>query len=132
MRILYVEDDLRDADVAVRMLRKAAPSFDVELASTIESAIVRLSQLALAPLDLVLTDMHLSDGDGLSLLRYIRENSKPVAVVVITGMGDEETAVAALNGSADDYVVKRTNYLDRLPEILEGALNHYNSANAEG
>jgi PAS domain S-box-containing protein len=125
MRILYVEDDLRDADVTVRLLRKARPSFQLEMAPTVESAVIRLSRLASDPLDLVLTDMHLSDGDGLSLLRYIRENRKPVAVVVITGMGDEETAVAALKGRADDYVVKRSDYLDHLPAVLESALNHY-------
>src|SRR5262245_48773865 len=124
MRVLYVEDDLRDADLAARTLRKVAPSFEMEHATTIEAAFERLTQPA-APLDLVLTDMHLSDGDGLSLLRHIRENAIPVAVVVITGLGDEETAVAALKARADDYVVKHKDYLDRLPAILESALNHY-------
>ena len=40
-------------------------------------------------------------------------------------MGDEETAVAALKARADDYVVKRKDYLDRLPLTLESAFNHY-------
>src|SRR5678815_4908340 len=77
------------------------------------------------PIDLVLTDMHLRDGDGLSLLTHIRENSVPVAVVIVTGVGDEETAVAALKARADDYVVKRMGYLERLPLVLESAFNHY-------
>ncbi len=130
MKVLYVEDDPRDADVTTRMLRKTAPAIEIELAETIERALARLSQLDSAPLDLVLTDMHLSDGDGLSLLTHIRENAIPVAVVVVTGMGDEETAVAALKARADDYVVKRQDYLDRLPAILESALNHYQAESA--
>ena len=69
--------------------------------------------------------MHLRDGDGLSLLQHIRESSLPVAVVLITGMGGEETAVAALKDRADDYVIKHKDYLQRLPVILESALNHY-------
>src|SRR5215813_9094368 len=125
MRVLYVEDDLRDADLAVRTLRRVAPSFAVEVVTTIEAALARLAELDSPPLDLVLTDMHLSDGDGLSLLSYIRENAIPVAVVVVTGLGDEDTAVAALKARADDYVVKRKDYLERLPTILESALNHY-------
>ncbi|HEY8224493.1 MAG TPA: sigma 54-interacting transcriptional regulator [Pyrinomonadaceae bacterium] len=125
MKVLYVEDNLRDADVTVRMLRKAAPSIEVELAPSIVCAMTRLSRLVAAPLDLVLTDMDLRDGDGLSLLKHIRENAIPVAVVVVTGMGDEETAVAALKGRADDYVAKHKDYLDRLPDILENALQHY-------
>ena len=125
MRILYVEDDPRDADLTLRMLRRSAPHLQLESVSTIKGALARLDRLRAEPLDLVLTDVHLPDGDGLSLLKHIRENSLPLAVVVVTGMGDEETAVEALKARADDYVVKRRDYLDRLSVTLESALNHY-------
>src|SRR5262245_30824036 len=125
MIVIYFEDDLQNAYLPLRTLRKVAPSFGVEVVTTIEAALARLAELDLPPFDLVLTDMHLSDGDGLSLLSYIRENAIPVAVVVITGLGDEDTAVAALKARADDYVVKRKDYLDQLVTILESALNHY-------
>jgi formate hydrogenlyase transcriptional activator len=125
MRILYVEDNPSDADLTRRALQKTAPSIELELTPTIERALTRLSRLSSEPLDLVLTDMNLKDGDGLSLLRHIRESAMPVAVVVVTGVGDEETAVSALKARADDYVVKQKDYLHRLPAILESALNHY-------
>ncbi len=125
MRILYVEDDPRDADLTLRMLQRTAPHLQLESVSTIKDALARLERLTSEPLDLVLTDMHLPDGDGLSLLKHVRENSLPLAVVMVTGMGDEETAVEALKARADDYVVKRKDYLDRLPVTLESALNHY-------
>ena len=125
MRVLYVEDDPRDADLTLRTLSKTAPQLSLETVSSIGEAHARLARIASEPIDLVLTDMQLRDGDGLDLLTYIREYPLPVAVVIVTGMGDEETAVAALKASANDYVVKRTGYLDRLPLILESALNHY-------
>ena len=125
MRILYVEDDSRDADITMRMLRKSAPYLHVEAVTTIKDALARLYRLPAEPLELVLTDIRLPDGDGLSLLRHIRENSLPLAVVVITGGADEETAVEALKARADDYIVKRKDYLDQLPATLESALNHY-------
>jgi len=125
MNILYVEDDPRDADLTIRTLSKSAPNLKFETVSTIAEAIARFQRISSQPIHLVLADMHLSDGDGLSLLNHIRENSIPVAVVVVTGMGDEETAVTALKNRADDYVVKRRDYLDRLPLILESALSHY-------
>lgn len=127
MRILYVEDNLMDADLTLRKLRGLSPSFELEVLPTIESAMLRVDHYQEQPLDLVLTDMHLSDGDGLSLLRHIRERGIPVAVVVITGLGDEETAVAALKARADDYVVKKSGYLDQLPVTLVSALNHFQS-----
>ena len=125
MKILYVEDDARDADLTVRILQKSAPQLELETTSTLQEALARLDRFGSEPLDLVLTDVHLPDGDGLSLLRQIRERSLPIAVVVVTGMGDEETAVAALKASANDYVVKRKDYLERLPITLESALNQY-------
>src|SRR5215212_6783051 len=121
MKILYVEDDPRDADITARILRKT-PHFQLESVRTMKDAIERIASESF---DLLLTDVHLPDGDGLSLLKYVREHSFPLAVVVITGMGDEETAVEAFKAQADDYVVKGKDYLDRLLVTLESALNHH-------
>ena len=127
MRILYVEDNSVDIELTRLRLQRATPHHQLETVGTIREALDRLQTTEYAPIDLVLTDMHLPDGDGLSLLTRIRETSVPVAVVVVTGVGDEDTAVAALKARADDYVVKRKGYLDRLPVILESALNHYSA-----
>ena len=127
MKVLYVEDDPRDANLTQHTLARTAPHLVLETVSNIADAVARVKRIDSEPLDLVLTDMHLPDGDGLFLLNHIRENSLPVAVVIVTGVGDEETAVAALKARADDYVVKRKAYLDKLPVILESAFNHYNA-----
>ncbi len=127
MKVLYVEDDPRDADLTRHILGKTAPHIQLEAVSSIQDALARLQRIDSDPIDLVLTDMHLRDGDGLSLLNYIRENRLPVAVVIVTGVGDEDTAVAALKARADDYVVKKKGYLETLPVTLESALNHYNA-----
>ena len=127
MRILYVEDNPTDAALTRLTLERSAPQHQLETARNIREALDRLRTIEQAPIDLVLTDVHLPDGDGLSLLTRIRETAVPVAVVVVTGVGDEDTAVAALKARADDYVVKRAGYLDRLPVVLESAFNHYSA-----
>jgi response regulator of citrate/malate metabolism len=88
MRILYVEDDPADVDLTQRQLRSSAPHFQLETAATMGEAVARLQRLEAEPLELVLTDVALPDGDGLTLLTFIRERALPVAVVVITGAGD--------------------------------------------
>jgi formate hydrogenlyase transcriptional activator len=128
MQILYVEDNKTDVDLTRHKLRRQAPDFQLETAETLAGAYTRLEHLESAPLDLVMVDVRLPDGDGLELLRHIRETNLPTAVVVITGTGDEDVAVSAIKGGADDYVAKRQGYLERLPLTLHSALQHYRAA----
>lgn len=129
MKILYVEDDSRDVDLVLRTLSELAPHFQIETAATRREAIERLSRQG-EQYDLVLTDIHLPDGDGLTLLSYIREKNLPLPVVVITGAGDEETAVTALKAGADDYITKRGDYIERLPITLEDSLHRFRAQEA--
>ncbi|MEV0601752.1 response regulator transcription factor [Streptomyces sp. NPDC050315] len=58
-----------------------------------------------APVDLVVLDLGLPDGNGLDLLRGVREDGGP-PVIIVTGRGDEFDRVLGLELGADDYVVK--------------------------
>jgi two-component system, NtrC family, response regulator PilR len=59
--------------------------------------------------ELVITDMRLPDGIGLSLLRELAEQSRPERVIVITAYGSAESAVEALKHGAFDYLTKPVN-----------------------
>src|SRR3984885_12919757 len=56
--------------------------------------------------DLCLTDMRLTDGDGLELVQWMQQNTPSVPVAVITAHGNMETAVRALKLGAFDFVSK--------------------------
>jgi len=129
MKILYLEDDPRDAYLARRILTTAAPQIQLDIVHTVNDAIQTLENPPHA-FDLVLTDLNLPDGNGLSLLNHIRSRGLPVAVVVVTGRSDEETVVAALKAGADDYIVKREDYLDRMPVTLKNALERFRAESA--
>jgi PAS domain S-box-containing protein len=128
MRILYVVDEPHDADLTRRWLSQYAPQFTLETVATQGDAMARINGQEAPSFDLVLTGLRLPDGDGLSLLSSIRERALPLAVVVITGTGDEQTADAVLRAGADGYVAKRNNYLERLPLTLESALYRYRTS----
>jgi two-component system response regulator AtoC len=68
--------------------------------------------------DIVLLDMMLPDGSGLSLLdRLARENPSP-PVILITAFGEVETAVEAMKKGAQDFLQKPVD-LDRLQQAVE-------------
>ncbi len=122
MRILYVEDNPLDADLVRITLKKSGDEFDLTWANSIEEGLKVLLSTSPCPFDVVLSDMHLTDGSGLTVLSEIRKAALPVAVIMLTGQGDEDTAIASLKSGATDYIVKKQNYLKQLPDTLRNAV----------
>jgi len=54
--------------------------------------------------DVVLLDLHLPDGDGMQVLEQLRQ--KDAAVILLTGYGDVETAVRAMQLGAENFLTK--------------------------
>jgi DNA-binding response OmpR family regulator len=97
LRVLVVEDDRGIADPLARGLTRGGYQVD---------HVVTGAQALAWPLpDVVLLDLGLPDGDGVSVCRRLRERSA-VAIIVITAFGEETDRVAALDAGADDYLVK--------------------------
>ena len=125
MNVLYVEDNVLDVDLTRREMAKLAPEISLEIASTMREAVSILNKAAAGHFQVVLSDLRLPDGDGLAVLAHIRERGFPLAVVLVTSSGDEETAVTALKAGANDYIVKHPGYLKRLPFTLENAVQQF-------
>jgi len=58
------------------------------------------------PFDLCLSDMHLPDGNGIELIKYIQEKFSNLPVAMITAHGSMEYAIEALKSGAFDFVAK--------------------------
>ena len=100
-KILIVEDDsvIRNLLQAI-FLRHKLP---VTLAHNLAEAQV---QLAKEPFDLMMLDLRLPDGDGLKFLEQVATLPERPLVVMVTGFGSVESAVACMRAGAFDYVVK--------------------------
>ncbi|MCK9987952.1 MAG: hypothetical protein AzoDbin1_04424 [Azoarcus sp.] len=128
LRVLYVEDNTADADLAQRMLARVAPDIALDVVPTLAAALALLS--GPLPYDLLLSDLRLPGGSGLELLAEVRQRQLPLAVVMLTGSGDQVAALAALKAGADSYVVKRGDYLAQLPAMLRAAFARFLAAPA--
>lgn len=98
---LIVDDEPKLRQVLTLLMR--AQGFQCVEA---ENGLEALEQLRRMPITLVLTDMEMPRMGGIELLREIRGKYPDVAVVMITGNTDVETAVGALALGAMDYIVK--------------------------
>ena len=73
--------------------------------------------------DVALIDVSMPKGDGIAVLRFIKEVSPRTIVVLMTGMGSEEVAVQALRLGASDYLNKpftMAEVLGLVMKLIEG------------
>lgn len=124
MRLLHVEDNPLDADLARRALTGEGALCHIDLAPTLAEARARLDSGT--AYDAVLTDLHLPDGHGLDLILEIRARDLATAVVALTSQGDENVVLAALKAGADDYLAKNEELPQRLPNTLRAAMRRFN------
>ena len=101
MRVLLVEDDMALAEAMLSHLR--GKGFAVDHAPSIASA---RAALPVAEWDAVLLDLHLPDGDGLSLIPVVRHQSPGILIVVLTARDQVSDRIRGLDTGADDYLVK--------------------------
>jgi len=101
LRILLVEDDVELADAVRSYLR--AKAFVVDVVGRLDAA---RSALLTAQYSAVLLDLHLEDGDGLSLMPAVRALREQPAVIILTARDQVSDRIRGLDAGADDYLTK--------------------------
>lgn len=120
-RLLLVEDD---RDTAMLICETLRDHFGQDCVRNCASTTQALS-VDLAEIDLVLSDLNLPDGNGLDLLGKLLARRADLPVVLVTGEGILENAMAAIRRGAYDYVVKAGDYLFAIPIVVEKNLERW-------
>jgi two-component system CitB family response regulator len=117
IKVLIIEDDLAIAEIHRRNMMKMTGFEVIGIASSIADA---HTLLELLNPDLVLLDVYLPDGNGLDLLRSIRQQKHACDVILITADREVTTLQEAMRGGVVDYILKPVVF-----ERLQASLDKY-------
>jgi DNA-binding response OmpR family regulator len=101
MRILIAEDE--PITLATMQLRLKKDGHEIFTATNGQEALALLKEHA--P-HLVITDIMMPFASGLEVLSFVKKQEKPVPVIVLSAMGQENVVVEAFTLGADDYITK--------------------------
>ncbi len=99
--LMLLEDDCSLIDGLDYVLRKEGYALNV--ATTLAEAQTLLMEQSY---DLLLLDLTLPDGNGLSVCEQVRAKGSTVPIIFLTAMDEEVQVIRALDGGGDDYITK--------------------------
>jgi DNA-binding NtrC family response regulator len=118
-RVLIVEDERRLRDMLLISVRDMG--WDPAGAASAESALRLLDQ---SPFAIAVVDLNLPGMDGLELCERIRQRSRTMQFIVLTGFGNLDFARRAIRVEATDFLIKPCR-MDELESAIERAHNRW-------
>src|SRR5687767_7457071 len=117
-RLLVVDDE-----ESLRITTAAILEREGYLVDTASSGNEAIALLANTDYDLVLTDLHMEGGEGLAVLNEIRRHAPFTISIVLTGFASVESAIAALQEGAYDYLVKPCD-IETMKHTIRRGVDH--------
>lgn len=121
LRIMLVEHNLDHAF----LMKKALEGVGGHRIEVVDSSAAALKHLAEQGCDLIILDYKMPQTDGLTVLENIQKAGYGQPAIMITGAGSEKTAVEALKKGAYDYIIKKGDFFDYLPEVVRETWQRY-------
>lgn len=104
MVLLVVDDDVLQLQVIERFCSAIEyPAIEFHGVTDMRGCLERASNLVV---DIVITDLHLTNETGFDVLKGVKELNPCIAVILMTAYEDAREAVSLLKAGADDYLVK--------------------------
>ncbi len=119
LHLVILEDEEAHLQLMKRAVLKELPCAVIDHFSEASSCLEAIERLK--P-DLIISDYLLPGLNGLEFLERLRRKNNLAPVIMITGQGDETTAVRALKSGAADYVVKTPEFFRLLPGAIDKVL----------
>lgn len=114
LNILIIEDSEDDALLLIGCFKRAGHVLDF---MRVENAAATRQAMLARPWDAVLSDHSMPGFNALAALELMQELHLDLPFIIVSGVIDEETAIAAMRAGAHDYLSK--DHLDRLVPAVE-------------
>lgn len=129
LTVLLVEGDAAFRELYARFLQgEGRPRFRLIEAVTLQEGIERLSE---TPVDVVLLDLNLPDSSGMQTFARMRAEVPELPIVVQSGTEDLGLAAKAVEGGAQDFLIKERVDRDRLVRSLRYAISRTQACSQE-
>ena len=116
IKILILEDNISDADLILRQLRKSGMNF---LSKTIETRKMFEEALGTFSPDIILSDYSLPTFDAVSAFALVKNKNLNIPFIIVSGTIGEENAILLLKEGVTDFASK--NNLMTLPQkVIRG------------
>lgn len=115
-RVMVIEDDLVTRKLLCNAIQRE-PS--LVLSAAFGTVMEARGYLEKTPIDLLLTDLGLPDGSGLSVIRCCRRLQPRADIMVLTMFSDDDQILACIEAGASGYVLKESAHRNVLRSILE-------------
>jgi DNA-binding response OmpR family regulator len=124
--LLLVEDNPGDAQLVSDLLgEQHRDRFQVVHVPAVSAA---LRALQTTPVYVILLDLDLPDGRGVEVVKAVRGAAAEVPIVVLTGLADEEVALACIDAGAQDYLPKHEVRAQNLKRAIGYAVSRRREA----
>jgi len=120
MALILVVDD----EQAIRVLLSEVLTKDGHRVTSVPDGDVAVAELQAANFDLVVSDLHMRDVDGIEVLKAAKEKNEHTEVLILTGGGTIASAVEAMRLGAFDYLTKPVD-LEEFRLKVRQALKHH-------
>jgi DNA-binding response OmpR family regulator len=115
-RVLLIEDDPSYEQLISSVLAACENGFEVKSASSLAEGLALIEQYR--P-ELILADLNLPDSSGYETFLQVREHSRQIPIILLTGLDDDHAAVRAVEDGAQDYLVKNLTQ----PKLIARCVN---------
>jgi two-component sensor histidine kinase/ActR/RegA family two-component response regulator len=104
INVLVIEDNLADTALIREMLKESQNTrFKLYNARKLQEGLEIINE---NPIQVLLLDLNLPDSKGIETFYKASESVSEIPIIILSGFDDEDTAIKAVKGEAQDYLIK--------------------------